>query len=363
MTTFKKAPLFYLTLTLLFALGLATLLLPKRTTSVMENRALSAPPVLSAGSVLGGSYMKDVEEYLEDQFFLRDGFVLLQSAWNKALLRTENRGILLGDCLMADTQGVDPSTALANAQAMGGIAKACGLDATVVVVPLSSAVTPERLPVFYQPLDQRALLNDMYGQTSLDSVDSLSALLPLGEAAFYRTDHHWTADGAYVVYVALCDAWGFTPKDADRRIAMDGFYGSYYAKVPQLFMKGDTFSFDWADGVELTIAGQAMDGLLDAAQLAARDRYAAVLYGNHGVITLTGPGEGVLLVVKDSYANAMLPMLAKHFGKVVAVDLRYTFDSVMQLKADSGADRMLFLYGLSTLLTDRNLLLQPFETE
>ena len=363
MTAFKKAPLFYLTLTFLFMLGLMTLLLPKRTVSVMENRTLSAPPKLSTGSVLRGSYMKDVEEYLEDQFFLRDGFVLLQSAWNKALLRTENRGILLGDRLMAGTQGVDPSTALENAQAMGKLAEACGLDATVVIVPLSSAVTPERLPAFYQPLDQQALLDDMYSQTNLSVVDSLSALTPLQEDAFYRTDHHWTAQGARAVYLELCKAWGLTPLDADRRITMDGFYGSYYAKVPQLFMKGDTFSFDWADGVELWIDGQKMDGLWDKTALLKRDRYASVLYGNHGVITLLGPGEGVLLVVKDSYANAILPMLAKHFAKVVAVDLRYTFDSVMQMKADTGADKMLFLYGLSTLLSDRNLLLQPFETE
>ena len=359
MTAFKKAPLYYLTLGTLFLLGLFTLLLPKHTISVMENRALSAPPSLSAGSVLRGTYMHEVEKYLEDQFFLRDGFVMLQSAWNKALLRTENRGILLGDRLMAATQQLDTSTAMENAQAMGRTARACGLDSTVVIVPLSSAVTPERLPLFYRPLDQNTLLESMYAETKLNAVDSLAALLPLGEDAFYRTDHHWTAKGAYAVYQALCNIWDLAPQEADRRITMDGFYGSYYAKVPQLFMKGDTFSFDWVDSVRLTIDGQAMDGLLDEEKLQERDRYAAALYGNHAIITLTGPGKGVLLVVKDSYANALLPLLARHFQKVVAVDLRYTFDSVEQIQADTGADRLLFVYGLSTLLTDRNLLLQP----
>lgn len=358
MIAFKRAPLFFLMLSLLFLLGLLTLLLPKHTISVMENRPLSSPPTLSIGSVVQGSYMQEVEKYLEDQFFLRDDFVLLQDTWNKALLRTENREILLGSRLMAATQGLDTAIALQNAQAIGGIARNCDQDATVVIVPLSSAVTPQRLPVFYQPLDQKALLENMYDQTELRMADSLSALVPLGEDAYYRTDHHWTAQGARAVYQALCDLWGINAIDADRRVTIDNFFGSYYARVPQLFMKGDVFSFDWVDGVQLIIDGKTMDGLLDEEQLKNRDRYAAVLYGNHAITTLTGPGKGVLLMVKDSYANAMLPQLAKHFSKVVAVDLRYTFESVEKLYADTGADQLLFVYGLSTLLTDRNLLLQ-----
>ena len=49
---------------------------------------------------------------------------------------------------------------------------------------------------------------------------------------------------------------------------------------------------------------------------------------NNALTTLSCPGlsdqqEGSVLVIKDSYANALVPYLLYHYEKVVVVDLRY----------------------------------------
>ncbi len=358
MQSIKRMPLYILCMAVLVSLMLLTVLSPRRERSDMENRTLAEPFAVTAEGILSGDVTRQTEDYLTDHFIGRDQFILLQNGLDAAMLRTEKNGILLGSRLMADTQYMNTSTALENANAMGELAAAAHADTTAVIAPLSAAVTPERLPPFYRPLDQKALLEDMRGLSGLAWLDTLSALLPLGEAAYYRSDHHWTADGVKAVYKALCGMWGITPKTDVERLRYDGFYGGYYAKAPRPFFPADTFTFDEPAGITLEIRGETMPGLLDERLLGRRDKYAAVLYGNPGRSTLYGPGEGVLFVVKDSFANALLPLLAQHFARVEVFDPRYTLEPLPEAYAASGAKNLLFVCGLTTLLNDRSLILQ-----
>ena len=274
-------PLFILCMAILLSLVLLTLLLPHRDvlprwkTARFAKSGSPSPRRASCPA----DVMRQTEDYLTDHFAARDQFVLLQNGMDAVMLRTEKNGVVLGDRLMADTQNLQTDIALQNARAMGELAAAAGADATAVIAPLSSAVTPERLPMFYRPADQKALLEALYAQSGLDCLDTLSVLLPLGEAAYYRSDVHWTADGAMAVYKALCEAWGLAPKtDNVRRLTAYGFFGSYYAKTPRPFFRAETFAFDEPEGIRLVIDGETMPGLLDEPTLgkARQIRVAAV---------------------------------------------------------------------------------------
>ncbi|MBQ4091564.1 MAG: hypothetical protein IJC64_04540, partial [Clostridia bacterium] len=63
-----------------------------------------------------------------------------------------------------------------------------------------------------------------------------------GEYLYFRTDHHWTARGAYYAYVAFCQQKGITPTPLEdyRRLQFDGFLGTFYAEAKQpAAMKSD----------------------------------------------------------------------------------------------------------------------------
>ena len=62
-----------------------------------------------------------------------------------------------------------------------------------------------------------------------------------------------------------------------------------------------------------------------------------------------------LLVLKDSYANCMIPMLAPYFSQIIVIDPRYFNDSVEGCMQDYGVTHVLFLYNLNTFLSDRSL--------
>ena len=101
-----------------------------------------------------------------------------------------------------------------------------------------------------------------------------------------------------------------------------------------------------------------MDGLWDADALGARDKYAALLYGNPARATLTGEtGTGTLLVLKDSYANALLPAVATHFARTEVVDLRYFNGDLAEIAKETEVEKVLCIYGMNTFLTDRSLAL------
>ena len=354
----RQMPLFLLCMALLLLLALATVFGKYREQSAMENRTLAPPVTVTLAGIRSGAVMRQTEEYLTDHFIARDAFVLLAGGMDTALLRTEKNGHPAGLPPDGGYAGYRDGYGRAECAGHGRDCQAhrhgCHGRHRAAFLRRHAGAPAAVLPA----ADQKALLDALYTQSGLPAIDTLQALLPLGEAAYYRTDHHWTADGAAAVYRALCEAWGLTAAPPAARLTADAFFGSYYAKVPRPFMQGDRFAFDQPDGVRLVIDGEAMPGLLDTAQLQARDKYAALLYGNHARITLEGPGEGTLLVVKDSYANALLPLLAQHFRRVEVFDPRYSLQRIDALYMEVHADRLLYVYGLSTLLTDRNLITQ-----
>ncbi|MBR2417270.1 MAG: hypothetical protein IKB12_01435, partial [Clostridia bacterium] len=62
-----------------------------------------------------------------------------------------------------------------------------------------------------------------------------------------------------------------------------------------------------------------------------------------------------LLIIKDSYANCMIPMLTPYFSKIVVVDPRYMTDSIHGVMEEYSFSHVLFLYNLNTFLQDTSL--------
>ena len=62
-----------------------------------------------------------------------------------------------------------------------------------------------------------------------------------------------------------------------------------------------------------------------------------------------------MLVVKDSYANAFVPLLIPYFNEIVMVDPRYYTDDIDTLISSKGITDVLFLYNMDTFMTDSDI--------
>ena len=345
---------------LFFAIGM--FLLPQEHFSEHENRALSVWETPSWGSIFDGSFSESLGKLYRDQLPLRKKLISLKAGSEILLGKRENNGILWGDegMLFSRNEYSDLSVAEQNLAAVDRFsAETFDLRVTSVWIPRSSDVMTRWLPKPYPS----------------DATDALYALLegsgeiPLGELresaeggtqVYYRTDHHLTTEGAYLVYCLLGEKLGFSPLAREffsaERVS-ESFLGSADSAVGGIASRSDTvtlFRYEGDENVRVIdrTTGEERRGFYDWSAMGKKDQYSVFLGGNFAHLSVESANEAKprLLLIKDSFANALVPFLALHFDLEI-VDLRYLSEP---LSLD-GCDRALILQGVDTLATDPSL--------
>ena len=348
---------------------------PDRTVSELENTTLTQRPKVTAQILSSAGlnrFFNDYTQYTKDQIPGRDAWISLQSFVETALLqKTQSGGILLGDKgqMFDRTYGLVSSeerTLPRNIAAVASLAARCPGKVYVMVAPAASSIYPERVPAHAPLLQEESYLSQIQaaveqaGGVYLPLKDALSA--HKDEYIYYRTDHHWTTQGAYYAYSELCSALGLEPFDRAAHTAVDvpDFYGTFYSRARTWNAQPDTLTYYDLDNplTIYTVTGPGMPtegqttGLYDLDKLDVYDKYAAFLHGNNGLSRVEGDGEGRILVIKDSYANSFVPFLTANYAQIDVVDLRNYNYGLDALIAENGYDQILVLYSFDSFKSD-----------
>lgn len=348
---------------------------PDRTVSELENTTLTQRPKVTAQILSSAGlnrFFDDYTQYTKDQIPGRDAWISLQSFVETALLqKTQSGGILLGDKgqMFDRTYGLVSSeerTLPRNIAAVASLAARCPGKVYVMVAPAASSIYPERVPAHAPLLQEESYLGQIQaaveqaGGVYLPLEDALSA--HKDEYIYYRTDHHWTTQGAYYAYSELCGALGLEPFDRAAHTAVDvpDFYGTFYSRARTWNAQPDTLTYYDLDNplTIYTVTGPGMPtegqttGLYDLDKLDVYDKYAAFLHGNNGLSRVEGDGEGRILVIKDSYANSFVPFLTANYAQIDVVDLRNYNYGLDGLITENGYDQILVLYSFDSFKSD-----------
>ena len=162
----------------------------------------------------------------------------------------------------------------------------------------------------------------------------LSDSLVRGDYVYFRTDMHWTPEGAYLVYCEMVKAAGLTPTSwEDFNIETEeNFLGTYYRDTPSNYMKNnpDTLSLIYPNcPVELRrVTGVDTYKVIPLLDMNAKqsDRYSIYLGGSAGPWTIAVSENGQpehCLVITDSFGLPVVPMLATNYSQVHYLDTRY----------------------------------------
>ena len=91
--------------------------------------------------------------------------------------------------------------------------------------------------------------------------------------------------------------------------------------------------------------------------LETKDAYTVFGGSNHPMYTIKTPSKSSekLLLIKDSYANSMIPFLSQNFREIVVVDPRYFFDNIDDIIEAEEITQVLFLYNANTFFEDNSL--------
>ncbi len=355
----KKNDMVLLVITfILLALGgISLLCFPAPRYSACENRLLAEKPIFTWQTLADGTYTAAWDTYAAERMAGRQVMRGVRAATELSLGKCEVGYVMLcTDGSLTKRLAVNDRIYRKNLNTISKIsaqAAESGVLLTVAVAPRRIDARTDSLPRLYQgntsAAPYRMLAERLPSAVSLDNITA--------DAEWFRTDHHWTAEGAYAAYKALAPSLGYTPyaaADFTVETVSDRFFGTTDAAAGILGIKPDKIDlwrYEGDEKLSLTKDGKPADftGLYDFAKLDTRDGYAVFLGGNAGITEITlgeNDTRSTLLVIKDSFANVLLPFLARHY-RILAVDPRYTtidLETVLE-----NADHALLLCGMQTL--------------
>lgn len=239
-----------------------------------------------------------------------------------------------------------------------------------IIIPTSMAITaPQDIVAGVNTANQKKAIDYMYSKIwpGVNKVDAYNTLLNhKNDYIYFRTDHHWTALGAYYVYDEYIRSKGVSaaPLDSFIKRQFDGYLGSFYSssgKKPQLAATPDTvFAYQPTQTNSMTIytaAGTIRQNapiINDGNALGQSSKYLSFICGDHPfsvMVNPTIPNASSCIVVKESFGNAFVPFLTQNYSTVYVVDYRYfmQIDSrrLSQLVTDTGATDVIFINNIS----------------
>lgn len=342
----------------------------QRTYSPVEKRELQTRPEISITKVLDGRFQKKYESYLRDQFPGRDHWVSFQTDMELFMGKNEIHNVYIGKnhyLLEHYTEKeFDPQQISKNLQALEkfvGKAKQ-NADVHVMMVPTKSWVLREKLPAFAPHYKEQKFYDAL--QQKLEKEDVLISVEPVLDAhkeeeIYYRTDHHWTTLGAWYAYEKYTKAVGGDLQRAQgkkkfRCISKD-FYGTTYAKINYARQADKIEIYEPADKLRVVynMGEKKTKTLYDVSFLKTADQYSVFTGGNQAVLEITGGIKNgkTLLLIKDSFANSILPFLAEDYEKLVVVDLRQLNVSGDRLLEMFSPTDILILYNSAQFAQDK----------
>lgn len=362
----KNKALCVIVLLSIFLLAAALLLLPKKEYSEQENRYLEPFPELTLESVTSGSFMQDFETYLSDHFPFRDVFMTIQSRYQRLLGRNQIGEIYIGSDGYYIEEYQKPQNTQKIISVFSGLEKkVTSADITFMLVPTAVTVYEDKLPENSRNASQTKEIENIYSSLESLKIDVTTELLekraeyPL----YYKLDHHWTTYGAYVAYEAYCKAKGITavPMDSFKiEVVSNNFQGTIYSKLNDSYAGADEITIFLLDNQEVTVTyrdtGEVAASPYAPKYLETKDQYSYFLNNIHPMIEISNGGassEDCLVVIKDSYANCMVPFLMNHYRKIYVVDPRYYKSSVSKfINENAEVTDVLVLYNMNTMDED-----------
>ncbi len=375
-------------LALLLGFFIIGIVMPKDEQSgINENRTLKEMPEITFDTLFSGTFSREFEDYLADNVGMRSKFTALSSKINSFKgIKTNlgeivsvkkdlgaggdsddsNKLLVLSDRIM-EIYKDKPESGAAYAAAVNKYAEAFEGKAKVysMLIPTQIEFAND---IYAKSSDsQKAAIDSIYGQLS-DSVIKVNAYDLMKENAgdyiYFRTDHHWTQRGAYLGYRAFVETAGQTPVELSslKLNSADGFLGYLYNQANDTSLANKPDKIEWFEGKEnYTVKASTMENG-EIVEYSSRiyvapsgaPKYSVFMGGDHSLAEInTNVSNGkTVLVIKDSYANALLPLLTNNYTTVLAVDPRSYYGTVDELVEKYDVDDILIMNYIFTTTFD-----------
>ncbi len=343
---------------LLLGLAIADICTPDRLFSAYENRVLASKPKFSIKTLLNGSYTEEYETYVTDQFVARDNWIFIKTVTDLALGKKEVNGVYLakdGTLIEKHAPGdIDAKTVEKRLLLLKKLTdwwenRAADVQTDkngtlqIMLVPTADNIYTDKLPSnapYYSQTEfigaVSKTIDDKYVINITDTLISHKS-----EYIYYGTDHHWTTLGAYYGYLEWAEKMSMTPVSYNTSVVSENFFGTLHSKT-NLVVKPDTIeAYKPEQNADIKVyydfSEEYKDSLYEDKHLETKNQYGYFLDDNHSFVRIerenpSPESEGKsLFVIKDSYANCLIPFLTEHYETIYVLDLRYYKGSLFSM--------------------------------
>ncbi|MBQ1351460.1 MAG: hypothetical protein IIY71_01915 [Oscillospiraceae bacterium] len=239
----------------------------------------------------------------------------------------------------------------------------------------------EGLPVIAKEYGNAQMdqLVDQIQQGGVETLDFRTVFdaLPNFDDYFFKTDHHWRPEGAFLAFQVLCDRlrdqYGISvdsrftdPAEYESTVYKNVFLGSqgkrigtWYAGVDDITLIAPRFETNLTYEVpleQIQRTGDYRDSVIFRERVEQRDYFNSNPYtmyagGDYDLarvenhLNTNGPD---IVMVRDSYACALTPFLSLACSTLETVDLRHFKGSLTDYLLERKPDMVLFLYTTAT---------------
>lgn len=372
----KALPILFLTI--VFGFSILSFVIPDKAKSAEENRVLAQTPSLSYQTYFEGRFQTKLEQYFNDQFPFRNSLIKWKTASDLTLDIIESNGVIKSKegYLIERIKNPSENNIRHDIKSLDNFKRSNpNCNFYFLLAPNAGNIMSEKLPRTVHMSNQNKYMTSFFndlkkiGITPIDSRKTLEKNIDK-QQLYYRTDHHWTTGAAYLAYKEAHKEMGLDSDIKYKKLSIHrNFRGTLASKSGFTNGRNDELQIYWpkknqnyhdsiynfVDVKKTTNTFYAFDNLKK------KDAYTIFGGWNHPFYTISTPTQSTrkLLLVKDSYANCMIPFLTQDFRKIVVVDPRYYFGDINKIMAEEGITDVLFLYNGLTFASDEamNLML------
>lgn len=339
-----------------------------------ENRMLQMEPEFMMSHYLDGRLESEIEAYSNDQFFARKGAVRVKTAADVSMGVLEANGVIkcrdnyLMETLNSPNHEYEDNSISAIKEFKN---RYQNIGMSFILAPNTANILEEKLPASVKLNDQNRYMDDFFSKIEKIGVKVIDVREPLRKAKkkhqiYYRTDHHWTTDGAYAAYGKISDGLGMNNTVKYKPVVVkNDFIGTLSSKSGFTSGKYDSIRIFLPEAnsgyinslIYYPETKEKTTNFYKLKNLKKKDAYTVFGGSNHPVYKVETPVQTnkKLLLIKDSYANSIIPFLSQNYRKIVIVDPRYYYDDVDDLIAAEGINEVMFLYNANTFFEDNSL--------
>jgi len=226
---------------------------------------------------------------------------------------------------------------------------------SVVIAPLSSAMIDNE-KIKKKITDQNAMIDTInsYFPENINAVNIYAVLYEhRSEYLFYKSDHHWTARGAYYAYAEFSRSIGVEPTpitDMEEIILSHSWKGTAYSSSNDERVKDFSdviYAYIPTKSHTMTIYPKGGEAYTVNSSIRRNYKsYTAFIDGDNPYTIISvpeNPSNMKVLVLKDSYGDAFVPYLTEIFSTIIVADPRYVGFNLYELLKDYPLSDIIFM--------------------